>query len=85
MVGEIRSKNQVRRMKKLIVNQIDKNCNAGSTFAYHSAVNRPLQTIKVPNVWCCNSKHWTFNKLKENKDDWLQRQSEWHLLIRHNT
>lgn len=62
------SENQYGRIHDLIVNQLDTNCEYGSTNAFKGGVNRPLQKNEN-NVYCCSCDHFKMNG--EDERQWL--------------
>ena len=67
------SKTQLQRMKDVLFNRLNDNCQY-ETAAYNNTVNRPIETTNK-NVWCCTSENWEYLYHRDPKY-WL---SQWDL------
>jgi len=63
------SKTQIQRIKNLILNRLNDNCQletaATTTTTFNGQVNRPIQKNTNTEAWCCTSSDWKFRNDKD--------------------
>lgn len=64
------SRDQHRRIRKLLLNQLDDKCNKMESIDYKGGFNRPLQKNRN-KAWCCDSGDWALEE--EDVDFWSDK------------
>ena len=68
------SRDQHRRIRKLLLNQLGADCKKVESIDYKGGFNRPLQKNRN-DVWCCDSDNWQLEKEDYGfwKDKWPKK------------